>query len=359
MATLGHGKPERMVPSDQRGRDGEDTIHLGPMVTILCEADERSWGYAAARIDIHPPNLCRVRLNLLTIPPSPQYSSRPRLSRFSSMTRSAWRVSKGAVDGGSSTIARRNPVLRVPRALIIAVSLCIGPPAAAQQQSPSSGANSTPANNWYVEYSLNGGTVTTTNDISIRSNATGSHELLHGRLKSSLFVGGKVGAHGNRFGLEAGVFRTAEKIQVSNDVGVPFPNHGENVTLLKADVVLYPVRRTAFGGVFRPYLSAGFGGTFFSLDTDNINDQENYAKPTLSIGAGGKYKLGGEGGKRRVRGFNPLRANAAERANSECRIRDGVCRFCLHSVRQAVNTCSSAPRWVGHLEAPRPVTSAS
>lgn len=120
-----------------------------------------------------------------------------------------------------------------------------------------------PPEHWYVEYSLSGGTITPRREIAVNQNATGDHERLFARLKSSLFVGGKVGVHGNRLGIEAGVFRTAEKIQVNNEFGVPFPNHGENITFVKADLLVYPFPRSAFDGAFRPYLSAGLGGNFF------------------------------------------------------------------------------------------------
>jgi hypothetical protein len=150
---------------------------------------------------------------------------------------------------------------------------------------------------WYVEYSLSGGTITAKHEIAVNHNATGDHEQLFARLKSSPFVGGRVGVHGKWLGIEAGVFRTTEKIQVSNEFGVPFPNHGENITFMKADLLYYPVPRSAFNKVFRPYLSAGLGGNFFSVDTDNINDQENYVNRTASIGGGGKFTLGGKDGK--------------------------------------------------------------
>jgi hypothetical protein len=168
---------------------------------------------------------------------------------------------------------------------------------AAGQQPPTSQQPSSPEpapERWYVDYSLSGGNITAKREIAVDENATGDHERLFARLKSSLFVGGKVGAHGNRVGIEAGVFRTVEKIQVNNEFGVPFPNHGENITFVKADLLVYPLPRSAFDGVFRPYLSAGFGGNFFSIDTDNINDQENYVNPTASIGGGGKFRLGGK-----------------------------------------------------------------
>lgn len=171
------------------------------------------------------------------------------------------------------------------------------PALAAAQQPPNeprpSSAEPSPER-WYVEYNVNGGTITAKREIAANQNATGSHEQLFARLKSSPFVGAKVGVHGNRLGIEAGVFRTTEKIQVNNEFGVPFPNHGENITFAKADLLVYPFPRSAFEGVFRPYLSAGFGGNFFSIDTDNINDQENYANPTVSIGGGGKFRLGGK-----------------------------------------------------------------
>lgn len=143
----------------------------------------------------------------------------------------------------------------------------------------------------YVYYSLNGGTFIPRREIAINQNATGGHELLFARLKPSLLVGARAGYHDGRFGLEAGVFRTTTNIQVDNEFGIHFPNHGEYITLVRADVLYYPL--STFHKEFHPYVSVGVGGNFFSIDTDNINDQENYIKPIISIGVGGKFRIGG------------------------------------------------------------------
>jgi hypothetical protein len=149
---------------------------------------------------------------------------------------------------------------------------------------------------WQIEYSVYGGTLTSSGIIGQDINATGNHELLTAKLKSSPFAGVKVGAHGDRLGIEAGILRSTNKLEVQNVFGVPFPNHGENLTMIKADCVIYPLRRSFAGGVFRPYGSVGLGGAFSSVDLDNIGDQDNFSRPLASIGVGAKFQLGGKDG---------------------------------------------------------------
>jgi len=149
---------------------------------------------------------------------------------------------------------------------------------------------------WQIEYSVYGGTLTLSGIIGQGVNATGEHEQLTAKLKPSAFAGVKVGAHGDRFGVEGSILRSANKLEVQNIFGVPFPNHGENITWIKADFVIYPLRRSSAGGLFRPYASVGFGGAFSSVDLDNIGDQDNFSRPLASIGLGAKFQLGGKDG---------------------------------------------------------------
>jgi hypothetical protein len=149
---------------------------------------------------------------------------------------------------------------------------------------------------WQIEYSVYGGTVTASGIIGEDINATGDHEPLTARLKPSPFAGVKVGIHGDRVGLDGGVLRSTNKLEVQNVFGVPFPNHGENITMIKADCVVYPIRRSFAAGLFRPYASVGAGGAFSSVDLDNIGDQDNFSRPLVSFGLGAKFQLGGKDG---------------------------------------------------------------
>lgn len=155
---------------------------------------------------------------------------------------------------------------------------------------------SPPPSQWQVEYSVYRGTVTASGIIGVDINATGDHEQLTAKLKSSAFTGVKVGVHGNRLGIESGLLRSENELEVQNEFGVPFPNHGEKLTMVTLDFLLYPLRQTALGGVFRPYVSLGIGGAFSSVDLDNIDDQDNFGRPLASYGLGSKFQLGGQDG---------------------------------------------------------------
>lgn len=187
----------------------------------------------------------------------------------------------------------------------------------AQDAAPQGTVETAPSRSpWQIEYSVYGGTLTASGIVGEDVNATGDHEVLTAKLKPSPFAGVKVGLQGARIGLEGGVLRSTNKLEVQNVFGVPFPNHGENITMIKADCVMYPLRRSFADGVFRPYGSVGVGGVFSSVDLDNIGDQDNFSRPVVSLGVGAKFQLGGKDGvvqlevlfrNERVLGSAPIR----------------------------------------------------
>lgn len=125
-------------------------------------------------------------------------------------------------------------------------------------------------------------------------NATGGHEQLIARLDHGGAVGVRAGIHNALLGVEANFLSTLNSVSVKNEFGAGFPNHGQRLLIYSADALLYPFRRAIKGGRVRPYITSGIGGTFFSADLDNIDDQEHHGRLMWNAGAGARFFAGQE-----------------------------------------------------------------
>jgi hypothetical protein len=63
-------------------------------------------------------------------------------------------------------------------------------------------------------------------------------------------------------------------IEVENDAGVDFPNHGQQPLLYALEAQVFPFGRRRIGGHLRPYAVVGAGGALLSVDLDNRRGQE-------------------------------------------------------------------------------------
>lgn len=131
------------------------------------------------------------------------------------------------------------------------------------------------------------GVVLDAGDIGRHPNATGGHEELLARLDAGLGLGLYVGYESRFGGLELRGLGLSSPVEVRNESGVPFPNHGSRPFSWTAGLLLYPlapVQRK--GALVRPFVTAGLGGVLLSVDLDNVNDQTLYHSFHWSLGGG-------------------------------------------------------------------------
>ncbi|MCX6170195.1 MAG: hypothetical protein NTX65_12690 [Ignavibacteriales bacterium] len=141
---------------------------------------------------------------------------------------------------------------------------------------------------WVVGFQLGG--LIPSEEISRNINATGGEQLI-GRLGNCGIFGGQFGLHNELLGFDVfGGFST-NQIEVKNEFGVDFPNHGSELGIVSGNFYVYPFHRILFDGKMQPYAMLTFGITFFSVDTDNINDKERYSPLAQGFGAGVKFEI--------------------------------------------------------------------
>ena len=148
---------------------------------------------------------------------------------------------------------------------------------------------------WKAEASFSAGALLGDDEIGRDVNATGGEDLI-----ASLDDGGaiaiRLGLHSEYIGLEGSLLFGTEQIEVENEFGVDFPNHGEVPFSISADVLVYPFGFSLFDGRLRPYVTTGIGGTLLRVDLDNISDKESYFLLTWNLGGGVKWVLDKDGG---------------------------------------------------------------
>lgn len=180
--------------------------------------------------------------------------------------------------------------LRAGRISVTTIVACIAiaTMASAQAQSPDHFLGS------HVEASTFFGAMIAGKEIGRGVNATGGHEQLAARLNHGGAFGVRIGVHNDVLGLEVNFLTTSNPLAVNNEFGVAFPNHAERPLIYSGDALLYPFRKAIREGRVRPYVTSGIGGTFFSADLDNINDQEKHHRLTWNAGGGAKVFVGQE-----------------------------------------------------------------
>ena len=150
-------------------------------------------------------------------------------------------------------------------------------------------------------------------EVGRDTNATGGEQLI-ARLGHGAVLGVRMGVHTASFGFDAAVTGTSAHVNVKNEAGVKFPNHGERPAVLSGRALLYPFRRALGGGQVRPFLAVGVAGALVSADLDNIEDQSLRLLPGWTFGAGVKWLTGSADGgylevavgEQRFRGVRPF-----------------------------------------------------
>jgi len=124
-------------------------------------------------------------------------------------------------------------------------------------------------------------------EIGRQPNATGGHEELIARLDGGIGWGFHAGFESRFGGLELRGVGTERPVEVNNESGVRFPNHGRRPFGWTGNLLLYPLaplqRRS---GRVRPFLTAGLGGVLLSVDLDNVKDQTLFHLFHWSLGGG-------------------------------------------------------------------------
>jgi hypothetical protein len=98
-------------------------------------------------------------------------------------------------------------------------------------------------------------------------------DTLVARLGDSAISGLRFELHNRFVGIAFNLFAWLKPVTVESEAGVAFPHHGEPPGLYLLEARLYPLGESA-GARVSPYVGAGFGGAFISVDLDNVNDQE-------------------------------------------------------------------------------------
>lgn len=119
-------------------------------------------------------------------------------------------------------------------------------------------------------------------------NATGGHEELIARWSSGFALALQGAIETRLGGFELTGVMASSAVQVRNEFGVEFPNHGKRPFAWSANGLVYPLapllgRRSRLP---RPFVTGGLGGIFLSVDLDNVKNQTLYHSFHWSIGGG-------------------------------------------------------------------------
>jgi hypothetical protein len=151
-------------------------------------------------------------------------------------------------------------------------------------------------------------------EIGRDRNATGGEQLI-------AFIGNGVaiglGLESQWLGLQLTLEARADHIQVENEFGTRFPNHGGQPAIYSATLLVYPLAplgRAIRHGSVRPFATASVGGLLVSVDLDNTEDQTTYHLWHYGLGGGVRlFVLDHDDGfielafrSVRVRGHEPL-----------------------------------------------------
>lgn len=126
---------------------------------------------------------------------------------------------------------------------------------------------------WEATMAVRFGAAGGAGEIGRDTNATGGEPLI-ARLPDGPVLALRGAFEGRFVGLALDCASLLRPIEVENDVGVDFPQHGTQPFLYALEVELYPTGRGLLTGRLRPFLAAGAGGAVISVDLDNRRRQE-------------------------------------------------------------------------------------
>lgn len=165
---------------------------------------------------------------------------------------------------------------RLAAVLAAAAPVCAAPVAAEQEPRPSVSR----------EAAIHGGVLLIPGAIGRDVNRAGG-DVLVARAPTAPLLGARFEVRTRVAGLGVELAASQRRVQVANESGVDFPNHGGSPALYGLEGRLYPLAGTYSPA--EPYVSAGLGGAVVSVDLDNVNDQERYYPRTRSVGGGVKF----------------------------------------------------------------------
>jgi hypothetical protein len=126
-------------------------------------------------------------------------------------------------------------------------------------------------------------------EIGRHPNATGGHEDLLARLPDAGGLTLAFGVESDLLGFESRFVFGAAHVQVKNEFGVAFPNHGEPPLFSEIGVFafpFFPLRNSPLGRRIQPLVGAGTGALFASIDLDNIDGQSLHRARQRTMTAG-------------------------------------------------------------------------
>lgn len=145
-----------------------------------------------------------------------------------------------------------------------------------------------PKQAWRWSSGVTAGALFAPGEIGRDQNASGGHERLIARWGDGAGLGGQVSLETRFGGLELRGLQATSAVQVRNEFGVAFPDHGKCPFAWSGSLFVYPfapieARRNRLP---RPFLTAGLGGHLISVDLDNVENQTLYHSFHWVLGGG-------------------------------------------------------------------------
>ncbi len=125
-------------------------------------------------------------------------------------------------------------------------------------------------------------------EIGRQPNATGGHEDLIARLGPGISLMIQAGREFRFGGAELRIGWSGRAVEVRNEEGVRFPNHGEPPLGWTGSIMVYPLAplQGRDESWFQPFVSIGGGGFMVRVDLDNIGGQTVYHSFQWTVAGG-------------------------------------------------------------------------
>lgn len=120
-------------------------------------------------------------------------------------------------------------------------------------------------------------------------NAWGDREWLEASIHNTMALRMALIYGNDVVGIDINMSTMFSAIEVQNEYGVDFPDHGETPWTLGVSGYLNPFGRLIFNGRIRPVISYGVGLMHLSADLDNVDDQSSYWLNVTSWGLALEY----------------------------------------------------------------------
>ena len=120
----------------------------------------------------------------------------------------------------------------------------------------------------------------------------GREELI-ARVGAGIGMGFQAGIESRIGGIELRTLGFSSAVEVEDQGGAEFPNHGRRPFVWTAGVTAYPLAPVFRAGT-GPFVAGGLGGILLSADLDNVEGQTWYHSFLWSLGGGARVAMGPE-----------------------------------------------------------------